>query len=76
MDVGSCRIASLYQLFPMLKILPLSKGFFLENSHLAMMNIGSIISGIFICFKKRHFLLTLVILSLIINLLNISTTLF
>ena len=74
MDVGSCS-ASLYQLFPMLKILPLSKGFFLENSHLAIMNIGSIISGIFICFKKKDlFLLTLVILSLIINLLNISTT--
>ena len=73
MDVGSCS-ASLYQLFPMLKILPLSKGFFIENSHLAMMNIGSIISGIYICFKKKDlFLLILVILSLI-SLLNISTT--
>ncbi len=73
-DVGSCS-ASLYQLFPILKILPFSKGFFIENSHLAMMNIGSVLSGIYICFKRKDlFLLILVILSLLINLLNASTT--
>ena len=73
-DVGSCS-SSFYSLFPLLKIIPFSKGYFLENSHLAMMNIGAIISGIYIYLKKKDIvLLILLILSLTINILNVSTT--
>ncbi len=73
-DVGSCS-SSFYSLFPLLKNIPFSKGYFLENSHLAMMNVGAIIASIYIYLKKKDIvLLALLILSLIINILNISTT--
>ena len=73
-NIGSCS-SSFYSLFPILKILPFSKGFFLENSHLAMMNIAAIISSTYICLKKiDYFLLVLLVFSLIINILNLSTT--
>ena len=73
-DVGSCS-ENFYSYFPFLLKLSLSKGIFSENSHLAMMNIGAILSASYICIKTRDvFLIFLTISSMIINLLNLSTT--
>ena len=73
-DVGSCS-ENFYSFFPFFLKLSLSKGIFSENSHLAMMNIGAILSASYIYIKTRDvFLLFLTISSVIINILNLSTT--
>ncbi len=73
-DVGSCS-SSFFYYFPLLKDISISKGFFLENSHLAMVNIAAILSGYYYFFKKKDFLiLILASSSLIINIFNLSTT--
>ena len=73
-NVGSCGSVFIEN-FVLLKNLSISKAFFSENSHLAMMNIGAILSGLFsYCKNRDKSLLFLVILALIINFFNLSTT--
>ena len=73
-NVGSCGSVFLEN-FTLLKNLSISKAFFSENSHLAMMNIAAISSGLFSYSKNQDkSLLFLVILALIINVFNLSTT--
>lgn len=74
LDVGSCS-SSFFYYFPILENISISKGFFLENSHLAMVNIAAILSGYYYFFKKKDLLiLILTSSSLIINIFNLSTT--
>lgn len=73
-DIGSCS-DSFFSYFPFLENIQISKGFFIENAHLAMLNIGAIISSIYICTKKKDILLlALAVLSFVINIFNLSTT--
>ena len=74
-DPGSCN-SSLFNLFPQLRYLNLSNGFFNENSHLAIMNIAALISSIYFYTqnKKDKLLLILAISGFLINLYNLSTT--
>ena len=72
--VGSC-VSFFFDYIPLLNNLSLSSAFFSENSHLAMMNVGAILSAFYLCFnKKNNQLLFLAIFALLINLLNLSTT--
>ena len=74
MYVGSCA-SFFFDYIPLLNNLSLSSAFFSENSHLAMMNVGAILSAFYLCFdKKNNQLLFLTIFALLINLLNLSTT--
>ena len=71
---GSC-VSFFFDYIPLLNNLSLSSAFFSENSHLAMMNVGAILSAFYLCFnKKNNQLLFLAIFALLINLLNLSTT--
>lgn len=73
-DYGSCS-SSFFSYFPFLKNLSISKGFFSENSHLAMVNIAALLSSFYYFFKKKDYsLLILASLCLIINIFNLSTT--
>ena len=72
-DIGSCS-DSFFSYFPFLENIQISKGF-IENAHLAMLNIGAIISqSIFVLKKKDILLLALAVLSFVINIFNLSTT--
>ena len=72
--VGSC-VSFFFDYIPLLNNLSLSSAFFSENSHLAMMNVGAILSSFYLCFdKKNNQLLFLTTFALLINLLNLSTT--
>ncbi len=73
-DHGSCS-SSFFSYLPFLKNLSISKGFFSENSHLAMVNIAAILSSYYYFFKKKDYiLLILASFSLLINIFNLSTT--
>jgi len=72
--VGSCG-SNFFEYFQILNLLKLSKGFFIENSHLAMMNIAALMSSVYIYLKEKDkMLMTLIILALIVNIYNLSTT--
>lgn len=73
-EIGSCS-SSFLATFTIFENISISKGFFIENSHLAMVNIGALISSLYVLVKKSDkLLLFFTILSFLINILNLSTT--
>ena len=72
-DIGSCNYVFI-KLLDKINI-NLSTGIFQERSHLAMMNIAILVSGFyFFLTSKNYYSFIFLILLLIINLINVSTT--